>query len=73
MTTSPRSGTVHLSLPASALAAALNAVRFAVGKDPDLPMLGGVLFEVEGDALHVVATDRYRMAVARTDAVRHGE
>ncbi|CAM5603375.1 MerR family transcriptional regulator [Streptomyces violaceorubidus] len=73
MTTSPRSGTVHLSLPASALAAALDAVRFAVGKDPDLPMLGGVLFEVEGDALHVVATDRYRMAVARTDAVRHGE
>ncbi|CAM5260322.1 MerR family transcriptional regulator OS=Streptomyces tendae OX=1932 GN=GUR47_29465 PE=3 SV=1 [Streptomyces tendae] len=36
-------------------------------------MLGGVLFEVEGDALHVVAADRYRMAVARTDAVRHGE
>ncbi|MEU5141387.1 MerR family transcriptional regulator [Streptomyces sp. NPDC021139] len=69
MSPSPRTGTVRLSLPASALAAALDAVRFAAGEDPELPMLDGVLFDVEGDALHVVATDRYRMAVARMDAV----
>lgn len=35
-------------------------------------MLGGVLFDVEGDTLHLVATDRYRMAVARLAAVGHG-
>ncbi|MFJ8808367.1 MerR family transcriptional regulator [Streptomyces sp. NPDC102490] len=72
MTAWPRTRTVRLSLPSSALAAALDAVRFAVGKDPELPMLGGVLFDVEGDVLHLVATDRYRMAVARTDAAGHG-
>ncbi|WP_256976668.1 MerR family transcriptional regulator [Streptomyces sp. CS113] len=72
MTASPRTGTVHLSLPAPALAAALDAVRFATGRDPELPMLGGVLFDVEGDALRVVATDRYRLAVARVEAVGHG-
>ncbi|MFC8082817.1 MerR family transcriptional regulator [Streptomyces sp. NPDC057340] len=72
MTASPVTGTVRLSLPAPALAAALDAVRFAVGRDPELPMLGGVLFDVGGDALHVVATDRYRMAVARLEAVAHG-
>lgn len=71
MTASPPTGIVRLSLPASALAPALDAVRFAVGEDPELPMLGGVLFDVEGDVLHVVATDRYRLAVARTDAVGH--
>ncbi|MFG3107864.1 DNA polymerase III subunit beta family protein [Streptomyces tendae] len=71
MTASPLTGTVHLSLPAPALAAALDAVRFAAGRDPELPMLGGVLFDIEGDALRVVATDRYRLAVARTDADGH--
>lgn len=73
MTASPRTGTVRLSLPAPALADALDAVRFAAGRDPELPMLGGVLFDVEGDTLHLVATDRYRMAVARLAAVGHGE
>ncbi|MGW0347639.1 DNA polymerase III subunit beta family protein [Streptomyces anthocyanicus] len=72
MTASPRTGTVRLSLPAPALADALDAVRFAAGRDPELPMLGGVLFDVEGDTLHLVATDRYRMAVARLAAVGHG-
>ncbi|MFG3249835.1 MerR family transcriptional regulator [Streptomyces sp. NPDC048187] len=72
MTASSPTGTVRLSLPASALADALDAVRFAVGKDPELPMLGGVLFDVDADALHVVATDRYRMAVARVDGAGHG-
>ncbi|MGV9281202.1 DNA polymerase III subunit beta family protein [Streptomyces sp. NPDC003730] len=71
MTASPRTGTVRLSLSASALAGALDAVRFAVGRDPELPMLGGVLFDVDGAALHVVATDRYRMAVARVGGAGH--
>ncbi|MFF8680603.1 MerR family transcriptional regulator [Streptomyces sp. NPDC015237] len=72
MTASPRTDSVRLSVPADGLAAALDSVRFAVGADPELPMLGGVLFDVEGDTLHVVATDRYRMAVARTTATGHG-
>jgi DNA polymerase III sliding clamp (beta) subunit (PCNA family) len=46
-----------------AFAAALNAVRYAVSTNPDLPMLGGVLLEIE-DAVRMVATDRYRLAVS---------
>lgn len=47
-----------------ALAAALASVRFAVGTDPGFPVLGGVLLDVTPTALTVVATDRYRLAVA---------
>ncbi|MFZ3467838.1 MerR family transcriptional regulator [Streptomyces sp. 4.24] len=63
--------TVRLSVPAFELAAALDAVRFAAGADPELPMLGGVLFDIEGEALRVVATDRYRLAVARAATTGH--
>jgi DNA polymerase-3 subunit beta len=47
------------------LHAALDAVRFAVSDDPDVPMLHGVLIEASPDGLRLVATDRYRLAVAR--------
>ncbi|MFD8303468.1 MerR family transcriptional regulator [Streptomyces sp. NPDC059690] len=60
-----RMATVQLSIAAPELAAALDTVRFAASTDPELPMLGGVLFDIEGNSLHVVATDRYRMAVAQ--------
>ncbi|MGW7243125.1 DNA polymerase III subunit beta family protein [Streptomyces sp. NPDC054804] len=63
--TSLRIAAVRLSVAAPELAAALDTVRFAVSTDPELPMLGGVLFDFEGESLHVVATDRYRMAVAQ--------
>ncbi|MDD9382526.1 MerR family transcriptional regulator [Streptomyces sp. ZAF1911] len=63
--------TARLTLSAPELAAALDAVRFAVGSDPELPVLGGILFDIEGGALRVVATDRYRLAVARTAATGH--
>ncbi|CAM5612910.1 DNA polymerase III subunit beta family protein [Streptomyces pilosus] len=59
---------VRLSLSGPDLAAALDAVRFAAGADPELPVLAGVHFDIDDGALHVVATDRYRMAVARTPA-----
>jgi DNA-binding transcriptional MerR regulator len=49
---------------ASDLAAALRAVRFAATADPDLPALGAVLFDVGTDAITLVATDRFRLAVA---------
>jgi DNA-binding transcriptional MerR regulator len=64
--------TVRPSIPAAELADALDAVRFAASTDPQLPMLGGVLFDIEGDGLRVVATDRYRMAVAHAGTTGHG-
>ncbi|WP_078492304.1 MerR family transcriptional regulator [Streptomyces yerevanensis] len=70
--TSLRTATIKLTVSAPELAAALDAVRFAASTDPELPMLGGVLFDIEDEALHVVATDRYRMAVARVGAAGHG-
>ncbi|MFG2502257.1 MerR family transcriptional regulator [Streptomyces sp. NPDC048441] len=69
--TSLRSATVRLSVAAPELAAALDTVRFAASTDPELPMLGGVLFDMEGEHLHVVTTDRYRMAVAQAGIAGH--
>lgn len=69
--TSLRIATVRVSIAAPELAAALDAVRFAASTDPELPALGGVLFDIEGDSLRVVATDRYRMAVARAGVAGH--
>ena len=74
-------GTVtRLTLPAAGLAAALDQVRFAVGTDPELPMLGGALFDIQTDSdtgeesgdgwLRLVATDRYRMALSAATTVR---
>ncbi|MER5733891.1 MerR family transcriptional regulator [Streptomyces sp. NPDC002138] len=64
--------TARLTVPAAEFAAALDAVRFAAGRDPELPGLGGVLFDIEDQELHVVATDRYRMAIARAATTGHG-
>ncbi|MET7359742.1 MerR family transcriptional regulator [Streptomyces sp. NPDC005562] len=69
--TSLRTVTARLSLAAPELAAALDSVRFAASTDPELPMLGGVLFDIEGGTLHAVATDRYRMAVAHAAVTGH--
>ncbi|MFY1595637.1 MerR family transcriptional regulator [Micromonospora sp. WMMD737] len=60
--------TTRLVLSRADLAAAVDAVRFAVGADPDLPVLAGVLFESDVDGVRLVATDRHRLAVARADA-----
>ncbi|MFI6153115.1 MerR family transcriptional regulator [Kitasatospora sp. NPDC051170] len=67
MTTTPAE--LRLVLPAAELAAALDAVRFAVGSDPELPSLAGVLFEPDGPLLRLVATDRYRMALAEVPVI----
>ncbi|MFG2723616.1 MerR family transcriptional regulator [Streptomyces canus] len=69
--TSLRIAAVQLTIAAPELAAALDTVRFAASTDPELPMLGGVLFDIEGANLHVVATDRYRLAVARAAVDGH--
>nr|WSX50773.1 MerR family transcriptional regulator [Streptomyces sp. NBC_00974] len=63
--------TVRVAVSATELAAALDAVRFAAGSDPELPVLAGVLFDFDGGALRVVATDRYRMAVALAGTTGH--
>ncbi|MFB7663317.1 MerR family transcriptional regulator [Kitasatospora sp. NPDC056138] len=55
----------RLTVQARELAAALDAVRFAVGTDPEQPAVGGVLLEAEAGLLRLVATDRYRLAVAQ--------
>ncbi|KQV15505.1 MULTISPECIES: MerR family transcriptional regulator [unclassified Kitasatospora] len=60
--------TTRLTTPAHELAAALDAVRFAVGSDPEQPALCGVLLELAADGLRLVATDRYRMAVSLAPA-----
>ncbi|MGB9997239.1 MerR family transcriptional regulator [Streptomyces pseudogriseolus] len=69
--TTPRTA-ARLSVSGPGLAAVLDAVRFAAGTDPELPVLAGVHLDAAGDTLHAVATDRYRMAVARTAAGGHG-
>jgi DNA polymerase-3 subunit beta len=46
------------------LSDALAAVRFAMSNDPELPALCGVLFDFEGGTLRLVASDRYRLAIA---------
>ncbi|XVU24676.1 MerR family transcriptional regulator [Actinoplanes sp. CA-054009] len=62
----------RLTLPGAALAATIDAVRFAASADPTLPMLGTVLFDVTGDELTLVATDRFRLAVAGVTATVEG-
>ena len=53
-----------LHVPAADLRAGLLDVRFAVSADPELPMLATVLLEPAAGRLRLVATDRYRMALA---------
>ncbi|SCL22656.1 MerR family transcriptional regulator [Micromonospora inyonensis] len=64
--------TTRLTLPRTALAAAFDAVRFAVGDDPQLPQLATVLLDVGPDTLTLVATDRFRLAVAGASAAITG-
>ncbi|WP_030442517.1 MerR family transcriptional regulator [Actinoplanes subtropicus] len=56
----------RVTLPAAALAASLDAVRFAAA-DP-AGLLPGVLFETGDGLLTLVATDRFRMALAEVAA-----
>lgn len=64
--------TTRVTVTATALAAALDAVRFAASSDPALPVLQGVLTSVTADGLEFVATDRFRLAVARATAAVDG-
>lgn len=46
------------------LTAAFAAVRYAISTDPEQPALNGVLLDFDGTTLRLVATDRFRLAVA---------
>lgn len=52
------------SVDASVLASALGVVAATASRDDALPMFTGVRMRAEGDRLVVLASDRYRMAVA---------
>ncbi|MFV2088078.1 MerR family transcriptional regulator [Micromonospora sp. LOL_021] len=56
--------TTRVTVDAADLAGALDAVRFAVGTDPEIPALAGVHVEVSADAARFAATDRFRLAYA---------
>jgi len=64
----PLENPVSVTVPAPDLAAALRAVRFAAGSDPGLPVLASVLFDLADGVLSLVATDRYRLALATVPA-----
>ncbi|PZF89225.1 MerR family transcriptional regulator [Micromonospora deserti] len=64
--------TTRLVLSRTELAAAVDAVRFAVGTDPDLPVLTGVLLDLADGGVRLVATDRHRLAVARAGGKMDG-
>lgn len=61
-------GTWSVEVAAGELAHAVESVRYAIGTDPTFPMLRGVLVEPAEGAVRLVATDRYRLAVAEAPA-----
>ncbi|MGW4381578.1 DNA polymerase III subunit beta family protein [Kitasatospora sp. NPDC004531] len=62
----------RLTVPAARLAAALDAVRFAAPSDASVPAVAGIFLDAEDGVLRLVATDRYRMAVADCPAALDG-
>ena len=53
------------SLPAEKLLEAINQVAFAAATDDSRPILTGILFELEGKDLSLVATDGYRLSLKK--------
>lgn len=70
--TSGPEGALELTVEASALARAIDSVRYAASADPDFPMLCAVLLEPHAGGLRLIATDRYRLAVAEVDGAPGG-
>ena len=56
-----------LTIPAPALADAVELVARAASRDDMRPVLTGVLVSAEGSEMTMVATDSYRLAVKRTE------
>jgi len=51
------------TLSSTLLAAAVQQVAIAAGRDDTLPVLTGIRVEIDGDTVTLAATDRYRLAV----------
>jgi DNA polymerase-3 subunit beta len=62
----------RITLPAAALAATVDAVRFAAPSGSDGPVPAGVHAECAPKTLTLAATDRYRLAVAEAAAEVEG-
>lgn len=54
-----------VSLPSKQLSSMVKKVSKAVSKDESRAVLTGILFKVEGDAISLVATDSYRLAISK--------
>jgi DNA-binding transcriptional MerR regulator len=54
----------RITTTADELGTALRAVRYAVGTNAELPMLTGVLLDVDDSTARLAASDRYRLAVS---------
>ncbi len=61
--TLPEMPSVTGTLPGARLAAAVQQVAVAAGRDDTLPVLTGIRVELDGDRVTLAATDRYRLAV----------
>ena len=64
--------TTTVTTTRAALVTALRAVRFAVGTDPEVPAVNGVLLDATTAGPRLVATDRYRLASAPLEAAVEG-
>jgi DNA polymerase III subunit beta len=51
------------SIGSDAFASAVSQSATAAGRDDTLPALTGVRIEIEGDAITLISTDRYRLAI----------
>ncbi|HWM54399.1 MAG TPA: DNA polymerase III subunit beta [Solirubrobacterales bacterium] len=63
----PEEGDAPLKIPAEALASTVELVARAASRDDMRPVLTGVLVNVAGEEMTMVATDSYRLAVKRTE------
>jgi DNA polymerase-3 subunit beta len=56
-----------ITMPADALAETVERVARAASRDEVRPILTGIMVNVEGNSLTMVATDSYRLSVKRTE------
>ena len=59
-------GDTSVTIPAAALESTVKRVERAASTDQARPVLTGVLFQVDGSSLRMVATDSYRLSVKET-------
>ena len=63
----PELGSEAITMPATALAETVDRVARAASRDEVRPILTGIMVNVEGSTLTMVATDSYRLSVKRTE------